>query len=200
MNRIKQILEELNLEQEQSSFNNLPSVKTKLSYLAVLEKIVIDEFSCIIKLQTEQSIISELLTFKQKVITEVSKLELKLTVKNTDLKEKVEENFSNLLIYFQENLSIKNLNGLLIKSKSQPELNINLCHSCKGTHSTLNCPKLKELSAIGRTTFANNKKLCYQCLEKHNKNECKMSKCMVCNHAHHISLCWKMNTDLNKQK
>lgn len=202
MNGIKQLLQDLDIKQEQCRTLNSTSVKTRLIYLLKLEKIIINEIFNIIKLQTEQGVVYELLSLKQKVLNEVSKIELKITVNDTSLEEKDSKNkevFSNLFNKCQENLSNKNLVCQIdssVKSKTKNNSTEGGCHSCNDHHPTLECPKLKELTAISRTKFADNKKLCYQCLEKHKINHCKLSKCSFCNYAHHITLCWKIDNSL----
>ncbi|XP_077278613.1 uncharacterized protein LOC143906407 [Temnothorax americanus] len=63
------------------------------------------------------------------------------------------------------------------------------CDCCNGTHFVVMCPKFRELSPGDRQKLVISRRLCFNCLGRHNVRSCKSSRgCKKCTHRHHTML------------
>ncbi|XP_077261644.1 heterogeneous nuclear ribonucleoprotein L isoform X3 [Temnothorax americanus] len=63
------------------------------------------------------------------------------------------------------------------------------CDCCNGTHFVVMCPKFRQLSQGDRQKLVISRRLCFNCLGRHNVRSCKSSRgCKKCTHRHHTML------------
>ncbi|XP_060592650.1 uncharacterized protein LOC132747318 [Ruditapes philippinarum] len=72
-----------------------------------------------------------------------------------------------------------------------------LCLFCEGDHKSLDCEKVKTREE--KLTIIKSKRMCYNCLGKHQVSECRSKfRCKKCQRKHHTSICDQpSNFDLN---
>lgn len=58
------------------------------------------------------------------------------------------------------------------KSTKKKEIEFQ-CNYCEKSHSIYKCESLLKLEPVKRLNWVKEKKLCFVCLQKHGKNECK---------------------------
>lgn len=72
------------------------------------------------------------------------------------------------------------------------EINQNKCTFClQQNHNIQHCRDFLSSNEKSRTLIAERLKLCYKCLIRHRKNECKSNNCPNCKGPHNILLCYK---------
>ncbi|XP_071578378.1 uncharacterized protein [Temnothorax nylanderi] len=63
------------------------------------------------------------------------------------------------------------------------------CDCCNGTHFIVMCTKFRDLSPGDRQKLAISRRLCFNCLGRHNVRSCKSSRgCKKCTNRHHTML------------
>lgn len=75
------------------------------------------------------------------------------------------------------------------------------CRQCKGIHPLYECGELKGLRAAQRTEKIRELDLCFKCLGKHPRGECRLRNgCPTCGGPHNSFLCYKKERMNDKRK
>lgn len=73
-----------------------------------------------------------------------------------------------------------------------------LCSLCETEHKLENCNKFLQFTAQQKTMISRAYGLCYKCLDRHKKGQCKSENCENCHKPHHKLLCYKVKPNNHK--
>lgn len=74
------------------------------------------------------------------------------------------------------------------------------CPNCNDDHPLYKCQKLLALKAKDRTEVVKKLKLCFKCLNQHERDQCKKGGCPECNGPHNRVLCFKYEREHQSAK
>ena len=98
------------------------------------------------------------------------------------------ENFHGITASFLTGTKEKSHTHAQHKPRYSNQTDIKLCVYCDEPHKPVICTKLK--TSEDRTELVKKKRLCFNCLGKHQVSKCSSSKrCLKCNRKHHTSIC-----------
>lgn len=68
------------------------------------------------------------------------------------------------------------------------------------SHHIFRCGYLKSMTTNDRITNIRDLKICFKCLTKHERDECKFGDCLYCGGPHNLLLCLKREKDRKSEK
>lgn len=63
--------------------------------------------------------------------------------------------------------------------------------SLRNSRTSIHCNEFEAMNAKNKTEMLRKLKLCFKCLSKHPKGECREGECHFCGGPHHVILCYK---------